>query len=584
LENDAGEVEKKIMHKNDYFNVTPPKKHRVIALTDIILQEVSTPEVNDVIRIEDDTHRKDGLITGEHQTPAILILAAGKGVRLKTNTTHKNKALVPINNKAILSHIIDKFPVTHDIIIAVGYKGESIKEYCSLVHPDRKIQYVDIENWESNGPGNSTLKCKSYLQRPFYVTTVDCLIADSIPALDGNWVGVYPTGMPEKYSTVKVSDTKTVIDFKNKSLDGYDLAFIGLSAILNYDIFWDELEKTNKTESELISAWYNTSAYPTLKIKELKWYDTGNLDDLETAKEHFNDVPISLHKETGEVTYAIDKKILKFSPDPLITTNRILRGTSIKKYIPTGFVGTKHFIAYDWEPGNTLYQYNSLSIFNKFLKFYDTEIIAHSEKIGRKDPVLIKKFYQDKTHDRIKLFKSLRGDQLFTTSHIINNTPIPSLNSLLSKIDFSIFENDPFYSNFHGDLQFDNILYNSDSDTFKYIDWRESFAGCVDDGDIYYDLAKLYGGCLLPYDVLKSKKIQLTQGTSTVSYSYYISNALLDFTKVYTDWITSNNYDLYKVKLLTGIIYINMAPLHNEFDGTLLLYKAAELLNETLNQ
>ena len=40
LENDNGVVEKKIMRAGEYFNVTPPKKHRVIALTDIILQEV----------------------------------------------------------------------------------------------------------------------------------------------------------------------------------------------------------------------------------------------------------------------------------------------------------------------------------------------------------------------------------------------------------------------------------------------------------------------------------------------------------------------------------------------------------------
>ena len=40
LENDDGVVEKKIMKAGEFFNVTPPKKHRVIALTDIILQEV----------------------------------------------------------------------------------------------------------------------------------------------------------------------------------------------------------------------------------------------------------------------------------------------------------------------------------------------------------------------------------------------------------------------------------------------------------------------------------------------------------------------------------------------------------------
>ncbi|MAG78283.1 cupin [archaeon] len=68
LENDEGVVEKKRIKKDDFFTVMPPKKHRVIAITDIILQEVSTPEVDDVIRIEDDNDRGDGKIESEHSS------------------------------------------------------------------------------------------------------------------------------------------------------------------------------------------------------------------------------------------------------------------------------------------------------------------------------------------------------------------------------------------------------------------------------------------------------------------------------------------------------------------------------------
>ena len=66
LENDEGTVEKTMMKKDDSFTVIPPRKHRVIALTDLILQEVSTPEVDDVIRIEDDSGRSCCRIDSEH--------------------------------------------------------------------------------------------------------------------------------------------------------------------------------------------------------------------------------------------------------------------------------------------------------------------------------------------------------------------------------------------------------------------------------------------------------------------------------------------------------------------------------------
>ena len=66
LENEDGVVEKKLMKKDDHFTVIPPRKHRVVAITNLILQEVSTPEVDDVTRIEDDNNRGNGRIDDEH--------------------------------------------------------------------------------------------------------------------------------------------------------------------------------------------------------------------------------------------------------------------------------------------------------------------------------------------------------------------------------------------------------------------------------------------------------------------------------------------------------------------------------------
>ena len=62
LENNEGNIIKKVMKAGEFFDVHPPKKHRVIAITDIILQEVSTPHVDDVFRINDEFNRADGKI------------------------------------------------------------------------------------------------------------------------------------------------------------------------------------------------------------------------------------------------------------------------------------------------------------------------------------------------------------------------------------------------------------------------------------------------------------------------------------------------------------------------------------------
>jgi mannose-6-phosphate isomerase-like protein (cupin superfamily) len=49
------------------FHIKPGEIHRVEAITDITLIEASTPEVDDVIRLQDDEGRENGRIDSEHE-------------------------------------------------------------------------------------------------------------------------------------------------------------------------------------------------------------------------------------------------------------------------------------------------------------------------------------------------------------------------------------------------------------------------------------------------------------------------------------------------------------------------------------
>ncbi|WP_229787223.1 cupin domain-containing protein [Actinokineospora fastidiosa] len=51
----------------DIVHVAPGEVHRIEALSDLVLLEVSTPELDDVIRIEDDAARGNGRIPQEHR-------------------------------------------------------------------------------------------------------------------------------------------------------------------------------------------------------------------------------------------------------------------------------------------------------------------------------------------------------------------------------------------------------------------------------------------------------------------------------------------------------------------------------------
>ena len=57
----------------------------------------------------------------------VCILTAGVGSRMEEYTKSFNKALLPINKKASISLILEKFPKNTKFVIATGYKKKQVK-------------------------------------------------------------------------------------------------------------------------------------------------------------------------------------------------------------------------------------------------------------------------------------------------------------------------------------------------------------------------------------------------------------------------------------------------------------------------
>lgn len=580
LENDEGEVEKKIMKSGEFFTVHPPKKHRVIAITDVILQEVSTPEVDDVVRITDDTSRGNGKIEHEHLKPALCILTAGVGKRLEDLSEHINKCLLPLDNKAVISHIIDKTPQDFEIVIALGYKGDMVQEYCESAHPDRNFKFVKVDNYigPGSGPAYSISKCKEYLQRPFIWVTGDTVITDDLPAVNDNWLGIYPTSIPQLYSTVNVDtsiDNDTVVGFKNKDENGYDYAFIGLSGVYEYEKFWEQL---NVESGEIVSAYYNVEEYSSIKAKKFDWYDVGTIDNYLRSKKLFeNSHQYSIPKTNGEFLYKVKNHFIKLCSDKNFISGRIERSKDLDTLIPSlNYCGT-YLYSYDWIDGETLYDHDDLNVWKNFLSYANDNLWKKIE-VENSFKQSCKKFYYDKTIDRLKLFLD-RRDESFAGNHTVNGLYTKSIHELLETFDW-----DNLYAGiptkiFHGDLQFDNVVYGTDN-KFYLLDWRQDFAG-GNVGDVYYDLAKMYGGILMSYKLMKdTKNFSCFVDNEIVNYQYETTNSLNQFKNDYEKWIINSSYDLNKVKSITSLIFLNMSSLHEETFGNLLFFKSKQMLQE----
>lgn len=66
FEVEPNHIEKKILKAGAIWSIPKKVKHRIVTLEDVILVEASSPEVDDVVRIDDDTLRGDGRIQSEH--------------------------------------------------------------------------------------------------------------------------------------------------------------------------------------------------------------------------------------------------------------------------------------------------------------------------------------------------------------------------------------------------------------------------------------------------------------------------------------------------------------------------------------
>jgi len=169
----------------------------------------------------------------------VIILCGGKGYRLKEETEFKPKPMVQIGGKPILWHIMKIYSHYgyNDFIIALGYKGDYIKEYFlnqrNLVHDftlytksgyskfyrkdsksdDFKITFVDTG--EDTLPGERILRVKDYIpseDKDFMVTYGDGVANININDLVkfhrkqktiGTVTGVHPR---TKYGLIQMND------------------------------------------------------------------------------------------------------------------------------------------------------------------------------------------------------------------------------------------------------------------------------------------------------------------------------------------------------------------------------------------
>ena len=143
-----------------------------------------------------------------------VIMAGGKGTRLEPFTKVLPKPLIPIHEKPIIEHIIEKFfnIGVNDYYFTLNYKKRIIKAYFDELQPEYSIRFIEEET--PLGTAGSLRLLEGMLSGSFFVTNCDVII-------NANYYDIFTFHEKNGYDITLVASAKEyVIPYGTCELSG----------------------------------------------------------------------------------------------------------------------------------------------------------------------------------------------------------------------------------------------------------------------------------------------------------------------------------------------------------------------------
>ncbi len=198
--------------------------------------------------------------------------------------------------------------------------------------------------------------------------------------------------------------------------------------------------------------------------------------------------------------------------------------------------------------------------------------------------------YKTKTEDRLsELTNSNESFKKILTSDVllINGKKYRNWPAIKEDIELRIHDLHHEDDNclIHGDLCFSNIFCDFKTKNFKLIDPRGKWGSTLF-GDMKYDVAKLRHSLVGGFDTIVNGLC-----TASLIEDNHISMKVFEpknHQRVcrYLDELIQNQWNLNEIKLIEGLLFISMLPLHKDhFERQLAFYSIGiQLLNEVLDE
>ena len=151
------------------------KERVTLTLDSEVLQEVDGRV--DGHKIKNRSHAVELLLMqamGKNKPQLALVLAGGKGTRLRPLTHEIPKPLIPVHDKPLLAHSFDlfrKYGIT-DVLLSVGYKADKIRQVLSS-NGNFGMAITYVEESEPLGTAGPIRLAKPYIHDTFIACHAD---------------------------------------------------------------------------------------------------------------------------------------------------------------------------------------------------------------------------------------------------------------------------------------------------------------------------------------------------------------------------------------------------------------------------
>ncbi len=208
-----------------------------------------------------------------------IILAGGRGKRLRPITDYIPKPLVPIKNIPIIEwqlKYLKKFGVD-EVIICTGYKQEMVENYLDAKKIGIKIKY-SIEKTPLGTGGAIKKAGKMIKEKSFFVINGDTITNIDLKKLSKKQNSIASIELQTKFGILEITNDK-IINFKEKK----EVSDVWMNAgiyHLEKNILKDLPDKGD-IEKTVFPDYAKKGKLNIVKFKNVKWYSIDSFKDME---------------------------------------------------------------------------------------------------------------------------------------------------------------------------------------------------------------------------------------------------------------------------------------------------------------